>query len=183
MSFLKTNTLSPANIPVNLRGLVSIISNVDVDLQYVVQPNAEFQITGENIVFPPQSVATHFGPIQFPEMSWKTVLIKGRMVGGEVVFEEAQLGQAGDPLIIKAKGRLSLTLAKRPNGSVDPRLGAYEFDIDISMTQSVEAVVGLLISPIAGNFKAQTSNGTRYLFRMNGTNFVSLPRTQSIRAF
>jgi hypothetical protein len=183
LSFLKTNTLSPSNIPVQLRGLVSIISNVDVDLQYVVQPNAEFQITGENIVFPPQSVATHFGPIQFPEMSWKTVLIKGRMVGGEIVFEEAQLGQAGDPLVIKSKGRLSLTLGKRPNGAIEPRLGAYEFDTDISMTQSVEAVVGLLISPLAGNFKAQSSNGTRYLFRMNGTNFVSLPRTQSIKAF
>lgn len=182
MTFLKTNTLAPSSLPLQIRGLISLLSNIDVDLQYTVQPNAEFQITGENVVFPPQSVPTHFGPIQFPEMSWKSILIKGRLVAGELVIEEAQLGQAGDPLLIKSKGRLAINLAKRPNGSIEPRFGAYEFNNDISMTQSVESVVGLLISPIAGNFKAQTSNGTRYLFRINGTGFGTLPNSQSIKS-
>lgn len=182
LQFLKTNSKGPVNLPFQLKGKFSLETIADLDPRFGSEPNIEFRLTGSDIVFPPQSVPTAFGPLQFPEIKWKEVLLKGRLVAGELILETVEMGKLGDPMILKTKGKLSLRLSKSSERApIIPRLGAYELDTDLTMSASVDAQVGILLTPVIGSFKSQISNGFRYLFRAQGTNFRGLPRTQAIR--
>jgi len=172
----------PVQLPFRVSGSLSLESQLSLDPKFVEQPNAEILMTGKSIVFPPQSVPTQMGPLSFPKIQWSEIRIKGRMVGGEIIIEEAQLGKAGDPMTLKLKGSMALAIKNTRRG-VLPQPGAYELDIDLVMAQSVDSVVGLLLTPIAGNYKSAVNNGSRYLFRANATRFGVIPKTRSIRPF
>lgn len=182
LQFLKTNSKGPVDIPIQLKGKLSLKTKADMDPLFTTEPTVEFLLSGNDVLFPSQSIPTAFGPLQFPEMKWKEIMIKGRLVGGELILETVELGKLGDPLLLKTKGRLSLRVSKvSDRAPLIPRFGAYEFDTDLTMSPSVEAQVGILLTPIAGNYKSQVSGGFRYLFRASGSNFRGLPRTQPIR--
>lgn len=182
LQFLKTNSRGPVNLPIKLKGKFSLETMADLDPKFSVEPTVEFRLTGKDVLFPPQGIPTMYGAIQVPEIKWKEILLKGRLVAGELILETVEFGKLGDPMILKTKGKLSLRLSKSSDRApINPRFGAYEFDTDLTMSPSVNAQVGIFLTPIIGSYKSQVSGGFRYLFRATGTNFRGIPRTQAIR--
>ncbi len=183
LQFLKTNSKGPVHLPFRLKGKFSLETIADVDPQWGAEPNIEFRLTGSEVLFPAQSVSTAFGPLQFPEIKWKEILLQGRLIAGELILEVVEMGKLGDPIVLKTKGKLSLRLSKsNDRAPVKPRLGAYELDTDLTMSTSVNAQIGILLTPIIGPYKSQVSNGFRYIFRAQGVNFRGLPSTQPLRS-
>lgn len=183
LTLLKSNTLSPMNVPVNLRGKVSIESDGEIDPKFTEQPEINFVGSGTNIEFPRQTLNTMMGPLVIEAMKWKSMSLKGRMIAGEIIIEELLLGEKTDPLFLKLKGKLSLPLKAGSRGLGPIRFGSYELDTDLTLTRGANSLLTMMMDPLAGSFKTESRQGTRYVFRASGSGFGRPPRTQSIRPF
>jgi hypothetical protein len=86
-------------------------------------------------------------------------------------------------LFAKIEGKIAIRIDNR--GGIKPLPGAYDFNIDLNMAQSVDSVLGLLLTPIAGNYKRAwtTGAGSTYTFRAWGSGFRGLPKTQRLATF
>jgi hypothetical protein len=184
LALLKNLTITrPISVPVILKGRIDLTSNSVIDPTLSEQPEIEFNLAGQKLEFPPQSVPTMMGPLSFPKITWSEVYLRGRLIAGELIIEEGKIGKKGDPLFAKIEGKIAIRIDNR--GGIKPLPGAYDFNIDLNMAQSVDSVLGLLLTPIAGNYKRAwtTGAGSTYTFRAWGSGFRGLPKTQRLATF
>ncbi|MEO0337350.1 MAG: hypothetical protein AAF202_13220, partial [Pseudomonadota bacterium] len=184
LNTLKNLTVTaPIQVPIKMSGDLDLSTDASVDLKFSEQPLIEFNLRGRNVELPPQSVPTMMGPLSFPKIKWSEMVLRGRLIEGELIIEEGELGKKGDPMFMKIKGKIAIKIDNRRRLRTLP--GAYDFNIDLNMTQSVDSVIGLLLTPIAGNYKRPwtTGQGSTYTFRAYGSNFRGAPKTQSLATF
>jgi hypothetical protein len=114
-----------------------------------------------------------------PDVLLKSVTLKGTLRGGEFNIDEGTIGQAGDTLAGKLKGRIGLRLQRQGN-RIAPEFGAYALKVDLTLDRSAEKNFGIFLG-FLDKFKTLTGSGARYALELTGQNFYGPPNLSPIR--
>lgn len=166
-------------------GQINLDISGSVDPQMRAQPDVELNIDSNKFHSRPFAVDAGGGmTFPIPELKFKKVNIKGRLVGSELAIEKCELGAPQDPLYIKLKGKINLDLRKTASG-VAPQWGSYDLQaiIDVSKTQEDEALFKTLNAFYGTKTKEQTDRGSKYLMKISGSSFMSTPNVNKAQPF
>ncbi len=173
------------NSPLTLRGLGQLELDALIEPQFEEQPEVELELDLASLQMESSRIPTPMGPMDVSGLSWDGGLrLRGRLVGGELIIEEGQLGQASDSLSLQVRGRLGLRLAKQrvpPRGeTLVPEWGNYDLRFQILAGENLPQDWNLILSALGSNLRRQTPDGERYLFRMTGPRFGPPPQITPI---
>lgn len=149
--------------------------NAETDLQMTPdlheQPEGEYLLKINKFNLPPGTVMVPMGearlPVSIPAITLGNVLLKGRLVGGNLIIEEGVIGQNKDPLFGKIKGQLGLRL--QPQGpAIVPVFGAYNLTVDLNTTAPIEKDLGFAFIMFSRAKVPSAGGGARYQFRATG---------------
>lgn len=162
-----------AQIPVDLRGRVSVQSSANADLTFQNQPDLDLVLKINQFELPTGSVNTMMGPLTLPEVRLTTVELKGRLSAGRFQIENGTIGVPGDDLNGTIKGGIALQI-KNTNGFLEPILGAYEFTMDLNVKKDLQDRATLFLS-FLDQYKTPTAAGARYQFKLSALNPMMPP--------
>ena len=170
------------DLPVSLHGSVDAESEVTMDPTFDEQPNGKVELKIKKFHLPPSSVPTPIGPLNLPEIRISDLSLKGRLIGGELYIDNFRIGNSKDEINGSIKGKIQMRLSKR-GVQVTPRFARYNITINLKTLPSLEKKASLLLSLVdgfLGKFKAPEIGGSRYSFKLSGTNFYSPPRITAV---
>jgi type II secretion system protein N len=167
--------------PVEVLGSGSLAWDGEIDPSFRKQPVAEYVLEIKSLKLPAGSAPTMLGPINYPTIEIRGLRLKGRLVNGELIIEDSSIGQAGDSLSGRIKGKMQMALNPQ-GGQVRPQFGAYDLKLDLTLNKEIEAQLGIFLS-LLDKFKTPTGTGSRYAVQLIGSNFYAPPRTQSYSSF
>ena len=166
-------------LPVSLRGKLSGHAESLLDLNLAQQPQAQFSLNLEQLLFPNQMVQTLMGPLGLPEVKASRIDVRGELKDGELRVDELRIGKEGEELSGLVKGQMKLEIKKIGNAIV-PIPGPYSFEVDLAMTASLQDRAVLFLSFI-DQFKVPRGQETRYQFKISATNPALPPQLTKIR--
>lgn len=155
-------------LPIALKGNLSLDSDLKLDLEFNQQPSGEIALTVSQFVLPVQSFETAMGPMTIPELKISKVNLEGRWVNGEIVIDEAKLGDPKDVVYGSVKGNIGLVF-KRRGVEVSPQLGSYEIKTDLYVTSKAPKDLDLVTSLVMSKCKNSVAEGARYLCKLTAT--------------
>ena len=167
-----------AQLPMLLKGKVNLTASGTADPTFGDQPDFDVDLKVEQFELPAGSVETQMGPLNLPELKLSQVEIKGRLSAGRFNIERAVVGKDGDELVGTIKGGINLQIQNR--GRITPVIGAYQFEIDLSVKRSLQDKASLFLSFLE-NFKTPTADGARYQFKLNATSPQMPPSMSALR--
>lgn len=170
-----------ADSPVPLQGKANVNVSGEVDPTFNSQPSSEFSVRLDPLNIPASTVPTVLGPLNIPSISFAKVNVQGRLVGGELIIEESEIGQPGDAVQGRIKGKFNVTMV-RAGQKVMPRFGAYELKLDLNVNREAEKDLGIFLA-LYDKFKTVTGSGSRYAFQLNGVNLQTPPNAASYSSF
>jgi type II secretion system protein N len=162
------------DLPLKLQGTVGGDSRLVIDPSFATQPEGEVTLLIKELRFPSGTVPTQMGPVNLPGLSWNHVQIKGRLSGGKMTLEQAELGSASDMVNGTLKGDIEVKLDPRGAGQVGLKFGAYSLLVDLSVNAKVEKDLTLFVA-LLGSYKSATTTGARYKFKVAGQQFGLTP--------
>jgi type II secretion system protein N len=154
-----------ANLPVMLKGRLDLQTSAQADLTFQEQPDVDIDMTVSQFELPPASVNTAMGPLTLPNLKLSTVELKGRLSAGRFIIETGTIGKPTDELYGTIKGNIGLTLSNR-GGSINPQMGAYNFDVDLKAKKSFQDNAALFLSFI-DSYKTPMADGAQYKFKVS----------------
>ena len=167
------------NLPVLLKGHLSLETTALADLSFQEQPDIEIVLNINQFELPPSNVNTPMGPLTLPDLKISSVELRGRLAAGRFVIETGTIGKASDELSGTIKGNIGLTIANN-GGQFNPQMGAYNFDIDLRTKRSFQDRAALFLTFIDG-FKTPTADGSQYKFKISATNPMMPPQIGAAR--
>lgn len=167
-----------AQLPMLLKGRVNLNASGTADPTFGDQPDFDIDLKVDQFELPAGSVETQMGPLNLPELMLSQVEIKGRLSAGRFNIERAIVGKEGDELVGNIKGGINLQIQNR--GRIQPVIGAYQFDIDLSVKRSLQDKASLFLSFLE-NFKTPTADGARYQFKLQATSPQMPPNMSALR--
>jgi hypothetical protein len=174
-----------AELPVKMTGKAQAEIGMKISPAMHEQPEGEFHIRVKKFALPASTVMIPMGdanmPLNLPTLTLANVLFKGRLVGGNLIIEEGQFGQSGDPVYGRIKGQLGLRFQPTGQGVV-PVIGSYNFTVDMSSTKAVEKDIGIAFL-LFDSAKTATPTGSRYLFRAQGAGIGGVPSITRLSSF
>lgn len=168
-----------ANLPVLLKGQLSLETTALADLSFQEQPDVELTVTINQFELPPSNVNTPMGPLTLPDLKISSVELKGRLAAGRFVIESGTIGKGTDELSGTIKGNIGLNIANN-GGQFSPQVGAYNFDIDLRTKRGFQERAALFLTFIDG-FKTPTADGSQYKFKVSATNPMMPPSIGAAR--
>lgn len=153
-------------------GLLTLNLDGQGDLEASEQPEADLNVEIEKFVLPPASVNTPIGPLLLPDFKLALFQLKGRLSNGKINIESGSIGKKQDELFGTVKGFLSMSLINI-GGRITPQWGAYNLEINLLMSKAFEEKAKFL--SLIDQFKSSTPEGTRYHFKVIGTDFNNFP--------
>ncbi|MFZ3229409.1 MAG: type II secretion system protein GspN [Pseudobdellovibrio sp.] len=154
-----------AQLPMPLRGTLSITSTALADLTFTEQPEAEMAIAILKFEMPSSSVAlADMGRVNLPELKFATVELKGKLANGKFIIENGKLGNNKDELYGDIKGDLSVTFQNR-DGQITPILGGYNIDLNLKATTAFKERAKFFLTFLDG-YKSEVADGTQYKFKI-----------------
>lgn len=168
-------------VPVKLSGKANLSANLEVDPSFRDQPQGEFDLMTGPIKLPPSTVPTYYGPLSLPAFNWSQIKLKGRMVGGKLIIEMAELGDSKDSFNGLLKGSIDITMNSR-GGGIAPQLGAYELKLKLNVAKAAQDSLSLFLG-ILDSYKTQTLSGSTYSVRISGARFGVNPAFSQLTSF
>lgn len=170
-----------ADLPVALQGKAAANIEGEIDPSFKTQPNTEFNLDIKSLKIPAATVPTLLGPVNLPDISFKAVKLKGRLVNGELIIEDTQLGESTDSVNGRIKGKFTVSIVNI-GGNIMPRFGAYQLKLDLNLNKQAASDFGLFLG-LFDKFKTLTGTGSRYAFQLNGVNFNTPPTPSAYTQF
>lgn len=167
------------NLPVSLKGQISIDSTTLADLAFQEQPEMDVLVRIDRFELPPSNLQTAMGPMTLPDLKLSAVQLKGRLAGGRFFIEEGIIGNANDELSGSIKGNIGLQL-QNSGGSINPLIGGYDFSLDLKVKKSFEQKSSLFLSFI-DQYKTALPDGARYAFKLSAANPMMPPSFGALR--
>lgn len=164
-------------IPLLLKGQLSLDGKILADLSFSEQPDADILIQIEKLELPSQMLGP-LGGLRFPDLRIGQVQIKGKLISGRFNFEEARIGRDGDEIRGDIKGGFNLNVSTQYGLRME--MGAYNLDLDISLKKSVEDKFALLLSFVS-KYKIATADGSRFRVRVEGINPAYPPNIRNLQ--
>lgn len=168
-----------ANLPLLMRGNVSIESTALADLTFTEQPDVDLVLRIEKFELPTGNIETALGPVTVPELKLSSVQLKGRLSAGRFNIEEGIIGREGDELRGTIKGGIGLTLSNQ-GGRITPIIGGYNFDVNLNLKKNFYDKANFLFAYV-DQFKSPTADGVRYAFKLSAPSPAMMPSTSALR--
>ena len=169
-----------ANLPLPLKGQIHLQASSLTDLTFVEQPEAELTLVIDQFELPGGNITTAMaGSLNVPEIKFKQLELKGRLTGGRFFIDSGKLGDAKDELNGTIKGDMQLQLLNM-NNTIVPQFGAYNFSVDLKAKKSFQEKANLFLVFI-DSYKANTTDGAQYKFKLSGTSFYGPPNISSMQ--
>ena len=162
------------DLPLKLQGSLSGESSLIVDPSFASQPEGDVAIRVKELRFPSGTVPTQMGPVMLPGLSWSNIQFKGRLNGGKLQIEQAELGSSSDLLYGTLKGEIDMRVEPRGTGQTGISWGAYTLNVDLNVNSKLQKDLGLFLG-LLGNFKTTTAAGSKYKFRVSAERFGITP--------
>lgn len=144
-----------------------------MDPSFSEQPKGQVALKINNFRFPASSIPTPMGAFPLPEIKISSILLKARLVAGELFVDQLVIGNSKDQINGNIKGKAGLKFSRR-GIQVDPLLGRFDFDIDLKIlpqkAQELQLVLGLLDS-----YKKPGIGYTGYCLGISGRNLYAPP--------
>jgi len=157
------------DLPLKLQGTLSGESKINLDPSFANQPEGDVLVNIKELRFPSGTVPTQMGPIALPGLSWSNIQMRGRLSGGKVTIERADLGSSTDLLNGTVRGDVEMRLEPRGAGQVGVAWGAYQLVVELNVNAKVERELTYLA--LLSNYKSAISTGSKYKFRISGQRF------------
>jgi hypothetical protein len=175
-----------ADLSVKIQGRADLETDMQIALDFQDQPEGEIALNVKKFNLPASTVMVPMGeganmPVSLPHLTLENVILKGRLVGGNLIIEEGVFGNSRDPVFGRIKGQMGLRF-QPSGGSVIPILGNYNLTVDITATKAVEKDLGIAFL-LFDSAKTPTNNGSRYLFRASGSGMGSVPQITRLSSF
>ncbi len=164
-------------IPLTMKGQLNVDGSVLTDLALAEQPEADLLIKAEKFEFPSQTVNTMMGPINLPDLKVSALELKGHLSAGKLVIEEGNIGRENDELRGTIKGNLALNILNQ--GGIQTQMGAYSFDVDLTIKSTLEDRLSLFLVAIS-QFKSSVGDSSRYKFKVTGLNAFTPPSMSAL---
>ena len=175
-----------ADLPLKIQGQGNFETDLLVSPEMQDQPEGDYSVRIEKFNLPAGTVMMPMNgvsmPISLPALSLANVLLKGRMINGNLMIEEGTFGQSQDPLYGRIKGQIGLRLLPTGGGNVAPQLGSYNLTVDISASRAIEKELNFVFLFLEAG-KTPTSQGSRYLFRAQGAMMGASPQITRLSSF
>lgn len=160
-----------SDLSMKLSGTLTAATDIQMTSDMSEQPEGEYDIRVAKFALPASTVMIPMGeanlPVNVPTITLQNVVLRGRLVGGNLMIEEGTFGQNKDPIFGRIKGSLGMRLQAQ-GASVFPMFGSYNLTVDLNTTQLIEKDLGFAFLTL-GNVKSPTpGGGARYLFRAQG---------------
>ncbi len=163
---------------VDLEGAIGATIDAAIDPTLVEQPDGEVTLDIDKFRLPTSTVPTMLGPVSLPNTEISHISLKGQLKGGNLDITDGVIGQQGDTINGKIKGRIGLRLIHVGN-QVAPEFGAYEFKIDLNFDRAAEKNFGLFLN-LFDKYRTVTGAGSRYAFRLSAQNFNVPPNPTAL---
>lgn len=167
------------DLPLSMKGGLSLESQAQADLTFQEQPDVDFQLKVEKFELPAGNLQTAMGPISLPELKLAQVDLKGRLTAGKLIIEQGVIGQDKDEVHGNIKGDMMLSINGR-GGSPTPDFGGYNFEISLNIKKSFQDRAALFLSFI-DNYKTPTPEGALYSFKLNAPNLMMPPSMSALK--
>ncbi len=161
-----------AQAQLDLEGSVAATLSAQVDPTLTEQPDGSLTLDISKFRLPPSTIPTPMGPVSLSNLEISHISLKGDLKNGNFDISEGTIGQQGDAINGRIKGRIGIRLRMVGN-QVVPDLGAYELKIDLSFDRLTEKNFGIFLS-LVDKFRTVTGSGTRYAFRLSTPN-INIP--------
>lgn len=144
------------------------------------QPSGEVEVLVGDLRLP-RSISTNIGPLTLPDIKFSELQVKARLVGGEVIIDEGTLGQRGEPISGKFKGKMSMNL-DRFGTRTNIVFKEYELKMDFHIQKAIQSKLSLFLSFI-DKFKKVTNDGSRYTLKISASKPSIVPQLDPVRKF
>lgn len=158
-------------LPLSLDGKLSLNADGQADLELSEQPDVDLTLDVNKFSLPPATINTMMGPITLPDMKLDQIHLKGRLSNGKFNIEMGDLGKKQNDLFGKIKGFWHINIVM-VGGHPTPQFGSYDLDINLLTNKTFQAKASLFLS-LLDQYKSDTSEGTRYKFKVSGSDLQS----------
>lgn len=180
--FLKTQKLNLKKLkslnllPIQILGELNLNLESLIDLSFKDQPEGDISINITQLTIPKTNIPVpSLGSIPTPKLVLNDVNIKGRISGGRLIIEQAQMGKSTDALNLKLKGQFDLSILPTPRGP-QVQWGAYTVQTIINIRPQLANE--LFLTTLLNKFKVRESQQSiTYGARVAGRNFYAPPTT------
>ncbi|MBT4760615.1 MAG: type II secretion system protein GspN [Bdellovibrionaceae bacterium] len=180
---LSLNKLKEAtSLPIDIDGKLSVNINFNIDPNFTIQPNGEFQITSSKVSIPSPTIPIPNFAITLPNLNFSYLKAKGRIVDSEIIIEEALIGDSKDPMYIKLKGKIGLKL-KQSRLGIKPIFSSYEAKVLFNIHKDLRPQ--LIFMTFIDGYKAGPKQADRENFqvKLTGSSFRNPPRARALSTF
>ncbi|NJL26294.1 MAG: type II secretion system protein GspN [Calothrix sp. SM1_5_4] len=130
-----------SDLPMKMQGRADVHTNVQLSFNMQEQPEGEYEIRISKFALPASTIMVPMNganlPVNIPTVTLASVLLRGRLVGGNLIIEEGTFGQNKDPLFGRIKGSLGLRF-QTMRSSITPIFGSYNLTVDLNTTAPIE---------------------------------------------
>jgi len=166
-----------AGFPIRVQGKASADIDGKFDAAFAAQPEGDIQVFLNEPRFSPGSIPTQMGPLSLPGLSWKDVVVKGRLVNSKFLIDEFRLGESKDLLNGTVKGEIELRIQPSGAGHISPQFGSYNLIVDLYVNSRLEKDLSAPLIFLS-NFKSPTTTGSRFRFQLSAAR-MGVPPTIS----
>lgn len=170
------------NLSINLEGAANMTVEAKVDPFFSVQPDGQGGFEIQGLRLPSSSIPTPMGAFTLPTLQFSGAKGKARLVGGELIIEELQLGEPSEPFSARVRGNLGLSIQRR-GLTMAPQMSTYDLRVEINVQKSVESELALFLGFLS-KFKSPTLKGSRYVFQAKGSSLSGgIPNLTPLTSF
>lgn len=144
---------------------------VKIEESFRQQPEGEFKLNLKNVEVPKELSLPMFN-LEFPEkILWSNTNISGEFKSGRIDIKESTIGTKSAPINGRIKGYVSCPATKSPMG-VKLACATYDIKVELELNrefrQSLESVLGFVLTSDKANIKSLPGGGISYLFSVQG---------------
>lgn len=176
------------SLPVELHGLMEVSGEAEVDPTFKIQPKGDaeltitkFRLPASTLMIPMAGTGTGL-PVNLPEIKVSQVEGVTRLDNGDLQIESLKFGDGKDVLKGRIKGRMAINF-RSIGGLVRPEPGSYDLKIELDLKRERPSELNLMFAIIPDRYKAATSDGQRYAFRITGSGFNAPPKFADMGGF
>ena len=131
-----------APIDTQVKGIVSLDVNGDLDLTFAAPPEISANVSVSDVDVATFMVPTPMGPMQLPQLAWKTLSLQGRIAENKVFLDPLQIGVEGDDIEATIRGEMGLNIQQQ---RVVP--GRYDISVQLKIRPSSQVMqeLGVLL--------------------------------------
>jgi type II secretion system protein N len=173
------------DLTVKMQGQASLDTTFQFTPGFAEQPEGEIDLRVTKFNMPASTLMLPYEgavlPVNLPTLTLANVVLRGRLVGGQMIIEEGKFGQNKDPIYGRIKGKMGLRL-QQLGSQVQPIFGAYDLTVEMTTTKAVEKDIGFAFL-LFDKAKTPTPEGSKYLFSASGNGFGPPPNINRLNSF